>query len=183
MKLSLRLSAVLLMGVSVLGLGCEGTGARDPLNAIEAGAQVPVEPSLAEVKQGAVGDTVLRCTQPQDGSYLEVVQTATGYEAATVTEAYDPWDCRCTYEQRTVLGQYTRCNRSTVDPRILNCFRIEPGGTTGKVVLSTTRVQRTQMVIGGTQTVSYTDLSIAAINQDPGHTPRQDFTYGMADCQ
>ncbi|NOK35951.1 hypothetical protein HMI49_22370 [Corallococcus exercitus] len=183
MKLSLRLSAVLLMGVSVLGLGCEGAGARDPLNAIEAGAPVAVEPALAEVKQGAVGDTVLRCTQPQDGSYLEVVQTATGYEAATVTEAYDPWDCRCTYEQRVVLGQYTRCNRSTVDPRILNCFRIESNGTTGKVVLSTTRVQRTQMVIGGTQTVSYTDLSIAAINQDPGHTPRQDFTYSMADCQ
>jgi hypothetical protein len=177
----MKLSAVLLAGVAVLGLGCEGAGSRDALNAIEAGAQVPVE--LAEVKQGAVGDTVLRCTQPQDGSYLEVVQTATGYEAATVVEAYDPWDCRCTYEKRTVLGQYTRCNRSTVDPRILNCFRIEPGGTTGKVVLSTTRVQRTQMVIGGTQTVSYTDLSIAAINQDPGQTPRRDYTYSMADCQ
>jgi hypothetical protein len=177
----MKLSALLLAGVAVLGLGCEGAGARDPLNAIEAGAQVPVE--FAEVKQGAVGDTVLRCTEPRDGSYLEVVQTATGYEAATVTEAYDPWDCRCTYEKRTVLGQYTQCNRSTVDPRILNCFRIEPGGTTGKVVLSTTRVQRTQMVIGGTQTVSYTDLSIAAINQDPGQTPRRDYTYSMADCQ
>ncbi|WP_223645921.1 hypothetical protein [Corallococcus sp. EGB] len=183
MKASLRLSAVLLLGVSVLGLGCEGADAREPLKAIEAGAQVKVDPALAEVKQGAVGDTVLRCTQPQDGSYLEVVQTATGYEAATVSEAYDPWDCRCTYEKRVVLGQYTQCNRSTVDPRILNCFRIEPNGTTGKVVLSTTRVQRTQMVIGGTQTVSYTDLSIAAINQDPGHTPRQDFTYSMEDCE
>ncbi|NBD13374.1 MULTISPECIES: hypothetical protein [Corallococcus] len=179
----LRISAVLLAGVSMLGLGCEGAGSRDPLNALEAGAQVAVAPELAEVKQRAVGDTVLRCTEPRDGSYLEVVQTATGYEAATVREAYDPWDCRCTYEQRVVLGQYTQCNRSTVDPRILNCFRIEPNGTTGKVVLSTTRVQRTQMVIGGTQTVSYTDLSIAAINQDPGHTPRQDFNYSMDDCE
>ncbi len=183
MKWSLNLSALLLAGVSVLGLGCEGAGSRDPLNAIEAGAQVSVEPRLAQVEQGAVGDTFLRCTQPQDGSYLEVVQTATGYEAATVTEAYDPWDCRCTYLKRVVLGQYTRCNRSTVDPRILNCFRIEPGGTTGKVVLSTTRVQKTQMVIGGTQTVSYSELSIAAINQDPGQTPRKDFTYTLSDCQ
>lgn len=183
MKLSLRLSALLLAGVSVLGLGCEGASSRDPLSAVEAGAQVAVEPQLAEVKQGAVGDTFLRCTQPQDGSYLEVVQTATGYEAATVTEAYDPWECRCTYLKREVLGQYTRCHRSTVDPRILNCFRIEPTGTTGKVVLSTTRNQLTQMVIGSTQTVSRTQLSIAAINQDPGHTPRRDFTYDMADCQ
>ncbi|RKH46180.1 hypothetical protein D7X55_28695 [Corallococcus sp. AB049A] len=183
MKLSLRLSAVVLLGVSMLGLGCEGADARDPLQAIEAGAEVKVEPALAEVKQGAVGDTLMRCTQPQDGSYLEVVQTATGYEAATVVEAYDPWDCRCTYEKRTVLGQYTQCRRSTVDPRIMNCYRVEPTGSIGKVVLSTTRVQRTQMVIGGTQTVSYTDLSIAAINQDPGHTPRQDFTYSLSDCQ
>ncbi|QSQ25768.1 hypothetical protein JY651_12890 [Pyxidicoccus parkwayensis] len=177
MRSSLRYSAFLLM-TSLLGLGCGGAPQQEP--------QQPAEqavPELVEVEQGAVGDTLLRCEQPQDGTYLEVVQTATGYEAAHVSEEYDPWDCRCTYTKRTVLGQYTRCYKSTVDPRIMNCFRIEPNGTTGKVVLSTTRVTRTQMVIGGTQTVSYDELSIAAINQDPGQTVRQDFNYSLSDCQ
>ena len=176
MRSPLRFSAMLLTS-SVLFLGCEGAPRQDPLSAAE------VVPEMAEVKQGAVGDTLLRCDQPQDGSYLEVVQTATGYEAAHVYEEYDPWDCRCTYTKRDVLGQYTVCYKSTVDARIMNCFRIEPGGTTGKVVLSTTRVQKTQMVIGGTQTVSYSELDIAAINQDPGQTPRRDFNYGLDDCQ
>lgn len=176
MRSPVRLSALFIMG-SLLGLGCEAGLAPDPLTATE------VVPELAAVEQGAVGDTLLRCTQPQDGSYLEVVQTATGYEAAHVYEEYDPWDCRCVYLKREVLGQYTRCYKSTVDPRIMNCFRIEPTGTTGKVVLSTTRVQKTQMVIGSTQTVNYSELSIAAINQDPGQTPRRDFTYALSDCQ
>lgn len=176
MRSPVRLSALFIMG-SLLGLGCEAGLAPDPLTATE------VVPELAAVEQGAVGDTLLRCTQPQDGSYLEVVQTATGYEAAHVYEEYDPWDCRCVYLKREVLGQYTRCYKSTVDPRIMNCFRIEPTGTTGKVVLSTTRVQKTQMVIGSTQTVNYSELSIAAINQDPGQTPRRDFVYSLSDCQ
>jgi|GEM_PF-2958436 len=176
MHIPCRLSALIILSCSVLGLGCE-VAPRDPLLATEVVAE------LAEVKQGAVGDRLLRCEQPQDGSYLEVVQTATGYEAAHVYEDYDPWDCRCTYEKRVVLGQYTQCRKSTVDARILNCYRIEPGGTTGKVVLSTTRVVKTQMVIGSSQTVSYNELSIAAINQDPGQTPRKDFTYGLSDCQ
>jgi hypothetical protein len=176
MRSPVRLSALFIMS-AVLGLGCEAGLAPDPLTATD------VVPELAEVEQGAVGDTLLRCTQPQDGSYLEVVQTATGYEAAHVYEEYDPWDCRCTYLKRVVLGQYTRCYKSTVDPRIMNCFRIEPTGTTGKVVLSTTRVQKTQMVIGSTQTVNYSELSIAAINQDPGQTPRRDYVYALSDCQ
>jgi hypothetical protein len=176
MRSSLRFSAFIFV-TSLLGLGCGAAPQPESQPAAEA------VPELVEVEQGAVGDTLLRCEQPQDGTYLEVVQTATGYEAAHVSEEYDPWDCRCTYTKRTVLGQYTRCYKSTVDPRIMNCFRIEPNGTTGKVVLSTTRVQKTQMVIGGTQTVSYSELSIAAINQDPGQTVRQDFNYNLGDCQ
>jgi hypothetical protein len=176
MRSSLRFSAFIFV-TSLLGLGCGAAPQQEPQPAAEA------VPELVQVEQGAVGDTLLRCEQPQDGTYLEVVQTATGYEAAHVSEEYDPWDCRCTYTKRTVLGQYTRCYKSTVDPRIMNCFRIEPNGTTGKVVLSTTRVQKTQMVIGGTQTVSYSELSIAAINQDPGQTPRKDFNYNLSDCQ
>ncbi|AEI67929.1 hypothetical protein, partial [Corallococcus macrosporus] len=66
------------------------------------------------------------------------------------------------------------------------CYRIEPTGTTGttgKVVLSTTRVQRTQMVLGSSTTVSYSDLSVAAINQEPGQTPRRDYDFPLSDCQ
>ncbi|WP_164013977.1 hypothetical protein [Pyxidicoccus trucidator] len=179
MRSLLRFSAFIVT-TSFLSLGCGAAPQpQEPQQPAE------VVPEMAEVQQGAVGDTLLWCANPQDpeGTYLEVVQTATGYEAAHVSEEYDPWDCRCTYTKRTVLGQYTRCYKSTVDPRIMNCFRIEPTGTTGKVVLSTTRVQKTQMVIGSTQTVSYSELSIAAINQDPGQTPRKDFVYGLADCQ
>ncbi|WP_164001996.1 hypothetical protein [Pyxidicoccus caerfyrddinensis] len=177
MRSSLRFSAFIFV-TSLLGLGCGAAPQQEPQQ-----PTAEAVPELVQVEQGAVGDTLLRCEQPQDGTYLEVVQTATGYEAAHVSEEYDPWDCRCTYTKRTVLGQYTRCYKSTVDPRIMNCFRIEPNGTTGKVVLSTTRVQKTQMVIGGTQTVSYSELSIAAINQDPGQTPRKDFNYNLDDCQ
>ncbi|MCP3103805.1 hypothetical protein LZ198_33465 [Myxococcus sp. K15C18031901] len=176
MRSSLRLSAFIIMG-SLVGLGCDGATRQDPMSATE------VIPETTEVKQGAVGDVLLRCDEPRDGTYVEVVQTATGYEAAYYSEVNDPWDCRCTYTQRTVLGQYTQCRKSTVDPRIMNCFRIEPNGTTGKVVLSTTRVERTQMVIGSSQTVSYQELNIAAINQDPGQTPRKDFNYDMDNCQ
>jgi hypothetical protein len=176
MRSPVRLSVFVVVS-SLLGLGCEVAPKQDPLAATD------VVPELVAVEQGAVGDRLLRCEQPQDGSYLEVVQTATGYEAAHVYEEYDPWDCRCVYTKREVLGQYTRCYKSTVDARIMNCFRIEPGGTTGKVVLSTTRVQKTQMVIGGTQTVNYSELSIAAINQDPGQTPRRDYVYALSDCQ
>ncbi len=179
MRSPLRFSAILL-ATSFLGLGCGAAPQQEPQQ-----PTAEAVPELVEVQQGAVGDTLLKCVHPQDqeGTYLEVVQTATGYEAAHVSEEYDPWDCRCTYTKRTVLGQYTRCYKSTVDPRIMNCFRIEPGGTTGKVVLSTTRVQKTQMVIGSTQTVSYLELNVAAINQDPGQTPRKDFNYNLEWCQ
>lgn len=179
MRSPLGLSAFLLT-TSLLALGCGGAPQQEPQ---QPAAQAV--PELVEVEQGAVGDTLLYCAHAQDEgtSHLEVVQTATGYEAALVSEEYDPWDCRCTYTKRTVLGQYTRCYKSTVDPRIMNCFRVEPTGSIGKVVLSTTRLQKTQMVIGSTQTVSYYELNIAAINQDPGQTPRQDFNYDLADCQ
>ncbi|QDE84093.1 MULTISPECIES: hypothetical protein [Myxococcus] len=176
MRSPIRFSAMILMS-ALMGAGCNGAQPQDPA------AEAEVIAETAEVKQGAVGDVVLRCDEFQGGTHLEVVQTATGFEAAYVSEEYDPWDCRCTYTKREILGQYNQCRRSTVDPRIMNCFRVEPSGSVGKVVLSTTRVQKTQMVIGSSTTVNYSELSVAAINQDPGQTPRRDYVFPLSDCQ
>ncbi|MBJ6762732.1 hypothetical protein JGU66_18360 [Myxococcaceae bacterium JPH2] len=175
MHFSWKLPSVLVLGCAVLGLGCEP--------APQAPKGDTTAAKLANKKDRVTSNTLLYCEQPQDGSFIEIVRTASGgYEAATVTEEYDPWDCRCTFEKRTVFGQYTTCRVAASDPHILNCYRVEPNGSIGKVVVSTTRNVRTQTVIGSSQEVTYTELNVALINQDPGHTPRQDFNYDMGDC-
>lgn len=86
-------------------------------------------PELVAVEQGAVGDTLLRCEQQQDGSYLEVVQTATGYEAAHVYEAYDPWDCRCVCTKRDVLQRAEhRGHQPGPGPDAAPGLQLQPGG-------------------------------------------------------
>ena len=170
MRSPIRFSAMVLMS-ALLGTGCDGTQPQ--------GAEVVGD--TVEVKQGAVGDRVLRCDEFQGGSYLEVVQAATGFEATFTFE--DRNSESPDGMTRIVLGQYEQCRRSTVDARILNCFSVRPGNILGKVILSTTRVQRTQMVLGSSTTVSYSDLSVAAINQEPGQTPRRDYNFSLNDCQ
>ncbi|NTX14511.1 hypothetical protein HUA76_27285 [Myxococcus sp. CA056] len=174
MRTPWRISSFCFVSLALLGAGCEP--APSPVSS-ESGAV------LEQKKDRAVGDVKLFCEIPQDGSYFELKQTATGYEGVVATQVYDPWDCRCIYLKREVVGQYTSCQFAPSDPRIVSCWRREPNGTIGKMGMFSTKVTRQSLVIGGpTQEVSDQLLDIGVVNQDPGQTPRRDFSYALNDC-
>ncbi len=133
--------------------------------------------------EASPGDVVLSCVYEQDGSgRIELVATAGGYEAATVSLEYDPWDCRCEYEKRTVLGTYAVCNESVNDSRILSCYNLATPNTVGNFIFASSKVTTTQIAIGSPLEVSRDELSLAVINTQ-GNPARRDFVYGLHECQ
>lgn len=134
--------------------------------------------------ESSPGDVVLSCVYEQDGSgYIELVATeGGGYESATVTIEYDPWDCRCEYEKRTVFGTYDICNVSVNDNRVLSCFNLANPTTVGNFIFTSSKVTTTQIAIGSPLEVSRDELALAVINTQ-GNPPRKDFVYGLHECQ
>lgn len=173
MRTSWRISSFCVVSLALLGAGCE----QAPSSPTGVGAE------LEQRTDRAVGDVKLFCEIPQDGSYFELKQTATGYEGVVATQVYDPWDCRCIYLKREVVGQYSFCQFAASDPRIVSCWRREPNGTAGKVGMFSTKVLRQSLIIGGSgQETTHEIMDIGVVNQDPGQTPRRDFTYELGDC-
>ncbi|AGC46159.1 lipoprotein [Myxococcus stipitatus DSM 14675] len=175
MRTSWRFSSFCVVSLALLGAGCEPAPSSAPTGS---------EAALAQRTDRAVGDVKLLCEIPQDGSYFELKQTATGYEGVVATQVYDPWDCRCIYLKREVVGQYSFCHFAASDPRIVSCWRREPNGTAGKMGMFSTKVTRQSLVIGGTgqEEATHQLMDIGVVNQDPGQTPRRDFSYELSDC-
>ncbi|QRK07738.1 hypothetical protein JQX13_48455 [Archangium violaceum] len=185
MKNSWRTSVVMAAACAVVNLGCSSETTQQPTENLPPTSQRAPEPVAVAKKAAALdSNTLLYCQQAQDEyAHFELVKTSTGYEAALVSLDYDPWDCRCEYEKREVLGTYTSCRVSTTDSRIVTCYKLESNGTIGKVALWSTRISNTQLPLTSGPEYTYQELNVAAVNQNPGYTPRRDFKYDLADCQ
>lgn len=185
MKNSWRTSVVMVAACTFVNLGCSSETTQQPTENLPPTSQRAPEPVAIAKKAAALdSNTLLYCQQAQDEyAHFELVKTSTGYEAALVSLDYDPWDCRCEFEKREVLGTYDSCRVSTTDSRIVTCYKVESNGTIGKVALWSTKISNTQIPFTSGPEYTYQELNVAAVNQNPGYTPRRDFKYDLADCQ
>jgi len=103
---------------------------------------------------------LLACSYAQEPtSKLDVRQTAAGFEAVSTTRIYDPWDCRCEYDESTVIGTYQHCVASPTDSRVLTCTAAGNVADT----LFTTLITRTQIPIGGTTASTIQQLTVTTV--------------------
>ena len=103
---------------------------------------------------------LLACAYAQEPTTkLDIRPTATGFEAVSTTRVFDPWDCRCEYDESTVIGTYQHCVASTTDSRVLTCTAAGNAADT----LFTTMITRTQIPIGGTTASTIHQLTVTTV--------------------
>ncbi len=111
-------------------------------------------------KADGTNTPLLACAYAQEPTTkLDIRPTSAGFEAVSTTRVYDPWDCRCEYDESTVIATYQHCVASPTDSRVLTCTAAGNASET----LFTTLISRTQIPIGGTTASTTQQLTVTTV--------------------